>query len=79
MRLRWGAAYRLEGLNLLVSAEYESQIRTAELRRRSVELVGNAPREVFESGKLRLHDSRVNLGQSWNCQLRLPCGAASAG
>ncbi len=75
MRLRWGAAYRLEGLNLLVSAEYESQIRTAELRRRSVELVGNAPREVFESGELRLHDSRINLG----AELELPATLAVRG
>ena len=66
VRIRWGASYRLDALDLLLSAEYESIIRTAEYRRRSVQLVGNVPREIFESEQLRLHDARIGFGAEWN-------------
>ncbi len=74
-RLRWGASYRLESLDLLLSAEFESRIRRAEFRRRSVQLVGNVPREIFESELLRLHDARVGLG----AELGLPGAFAVRG
>lgn len=66
VRIRWGASYRFDALDLLLTAEYESIFRSADYRRRSVQLVGNVPREIFESEELRLHDARIGLGAEYN-------------
>jgi len=61
-RLRFGAAYQLmEGRARLV-AEYESRFTSTELRTRSVRLVGDLPREVIDSERLLIQESRFRFG-----------------
>jgi hypothetical protein len=64
-RIRLGGAYRLLGNQLLVTAEYESSITSSEVRTRDVRLIGDTPREVFESERLSLHSSLFRVGAEY--------------
>jgi hypothetical protein len=64
-RLRLGASYALIGRRLLLTAEYESRFTSSEVRTRDVRLIGDTPREVFESERLTLHDSRFRVGAEY--------------
>lgn len=64
-RLRFGGTYQLLQSRLLLSAEYESRFTSSEVRTRDVRLVGNTPREVFESKRLLLHDNRFRVGAEY--------------
>lgn len=64
-RLRVGGAYYLLGRQLLLTAEYESSFTSSEVRTRDVRLVGDTPREIFDSERLTLHDSRLRFGAEY--------------
>ncbi len=64
-RLRLGGSYALLGRKLLLTAEYESRFTSSEVRTRDIRLIGDVPREVFESERLTLHDSRLRLGAEY--------------
>ncbi|MCH8961922.1 MAG: PorV/PorQ family protein [Bacteroidetes bacterium] len=64
-RLRLGGAYYLLGRQLLLTAEYESRFTSSEVRTREVRLIGDTPREVFESERLTLHESRLRFGAEY--------------
>ena len=64
-RLRVGASYALVGQKLLLTAEYESRFISSEVRTRDIRLIGDTPREVFESERLTLHDSRLRIGAEY--------------
>jgi hypothetical protein len=65
-RIRFGGAYTiLDGRGLIV-AEYESRFTSSEYRTRRVELIGDVPREVTDTERLRLHDSRFRLGGEYH-------------
>jgi hypothetical protein len=65
-RLRLGAAFRLPGRPMLLTAEYESRFTPAEVRRRDVEVVGDRPQEdFFTSEDLLFHDSTLRLGAEY--------------
>jgi hypothetical protein len=65
VRIRLGGAYRLLDGRAQVVAEYESRIRSAELRSRSVQLIGDVPREVTSTESYRLHDASVRVGAEY--------------
>lgn len=62
VRLRIGGAYRLMEGRAQIVAEYESRVRTAELRTARIDLIGGLPRPVAQTQDLRLHDARLRLG-----------------
>ena len=62
VRLRVGAAYQVPGLDARVTAEYESQVRPAEWRQRSFELVGDAPSETTTVETLQMQAHQFRLG-----------------
>ncbi|MFQ5570273.1 MAG: PorV/PorQ family protein [Rhodothermales bacterium] len=64
-RLRLGATYQLLGEQLLLTAEYESRFTSSEVRTRDIRLIGDTPREVFESERLLLHDSQFRVGAEY--------------
>lgn len=64
-RLRLGGSYHLLGRRLLLTAEYESRFTSAEVRTRDIRLIGDTPREVFESERLTVHDSRLRIGAEY--------------
>ena len=65
-RLRLGGAYTLMGGNLRILAEYESRVTSVEARTRSVQLIGDTPREVVTSERLRVQDSRFRFGGEYH-------------
>jgi len=62
-RIRIGASYQLPQVSFAV--EYESRFTTTEARRRSVELVGGALRELIVSEDLMLHETRFRAGAEY--------------
>jgi len=61
-RFRLGGAYTLIDGRLLVTAEYESLVSSADYRVREVRLVGIAPREFYFTESLRLQENRFRFG-----------------
>jgi hypothetical protein len=61
-RFRVGGSYRMLDGRVLIVGEYESIVASREHRMREVEVVGDVPREVMRSQRLRLHDSRMRVG-----------------
>lgn len=62
VRLRLGGAYTLMDGRLTVTAEYESRITPTERRTRSVRLLGDVPREVVETERLNVQETRIRFG-----------------
>lgn len=64
-RIRVGASYGFQSARVLVTAELESRFRSADITLRSVELIGDTPREIVTRETLRLHEVRVRLGAEY--------------
>lgn len=61
-RLRLGGAYTLFDGKARLVAEYESSVSPREARTRTVDVVGDQPREVVEATPYKLHDARLRVG-----------------